>query len=123
HPQARNQGHLAVEKRRIGGHRAPPVLRDRLFIRDAERVRRGIEPHGNGSHRKNDVGGKVEAHAMSSSTTTGQWSEAFGRSQPVRGKRSTSCPGGKGVRKGWPARTISGIAAAFRRARPRDSMM
>src|SRR5690606_9922064 len=31
-------------------------------------------------------------------TATGQWSEAFGRSQPARGYRSTSWPGGNTVR-------------------------
>ena len=97
----REQHHRAVEQRRLGRHSRAPVALDRLGI---VRARRDAAP-GRARRRPRRLAGSrrgegrrlkpVVLQAMSSVTATGQWSEAFGRSQPVRGKRSTSWPGGK----------------------------
>jgi hypothetical protein len=59
-----------------------------------ERVRAHIEAYVYPIDRQYDVWRQVEiqrpTQTISSVTATGQWSEALGRSQPARGKRSTS---------------------------------
>src|SRR5437899_4518459 len=112
--QRRKQHHRAVVERRLCRHFAPPVFGDRDLVVALKRMRIWIEPYVDLADRQDDVARQVETHGlMSRLTTTGQWSEAFGLSQPARGRRSTSWPDGKMVRQGWPLRMISGTAVAF----------
>ena len=85
----RMQHQPAIEKRRILRRCLTPVCLDRFRILDLEGMRRRIEPHLDRLHRNDGIPRKDESHdapqTISSVTATGQWSEAFGRSQPTRG--------------------------------------
>src|SRR5690606_28590053 len=120
--ELRKQHHPTIEQGGIGGTFIAPVLLDRRQILVFEGMRQRIEPEIEMVDRQDRIILDVKAHseailqAISREMATGQWSDAFGRSQPTRGKRSTSCPGGNTVRHGCPLRTISGTACELRSA-------
>ena len=115
------QHHRAVEQRRLGGHLALPVLGDRSArCRARTDAGRGRADTSTASTGRMTLRGRSKLtrcrQAMSSVTATGQWSDAFGRSQPARGIALDLLAGRKDRAPGLAAADDVGNGLGVRRA-------